>query len=135
MAANEAEEPAAPVKPAAFDMDHVMELAIVTIISAIIAAFVWSMFLAAFVIDPDHWAFTASFLVSVPCSFIVGGYAGGRAYFSFSPVARAWLEHQRRKDASRADRVASRGQAHRRLREEQRRARAQQHAGTIKKEQ
>ena len=66
-----------------------MELAIVTIISAIIAAFVWSMFLAAFVIDPDHWAFTASFLVSVPCSFIVGGYAGGRAYFSFSPVARA----------------------------------------------
>ena len=68
------------MKPAAFDMDHVMELAIVTIISAIIAAFVWSMFLAAFVIDPDHWAFTASFLVSVPCSFIVGGYAGGRAF-------------------------------------------------------
>ena len=90
MAANEAEEPAAPVKPAAFDMDHVMELAIVVIISAILVAFAWSIFLAAVVVDPQHWAFTASFFVSVPCSFIAGGYAGGRAYFHYSPVARAW---------------------------------------------
>ena len=135
MAANEAEEPAAPVKPAAFDMDHVMELAIVVIISAILVAFAWSIFLAAVVVDPQHWAFTASFFVSVPCSFIAGGYAGGRAYFHYSPVARAWLEHQRRKDESRADRRASRSQAHRKLREEQRRARAQQSPATSKKEQ
>ena len=132
--ANEAEEPATPVKPAAFDMDHVMELAIVVIISAILVAFVWSIFLAA-VVNPHHWAFTASFFVSVPCSFIAGGYAGGRVYFHYSPVGRAWLEHQRRRDESRADRRASRSQAHRKLREEQRRARAHQSAATSKKEQ
>ena len=98
------EEPdAAPVKPAAFDMDHVMELAIVVIISAILVAFVWSIFLAA-VVNPHHWAFTASFFVSVPCSFIAGGYAGGpemqgtpvRAFREAVAEAEAADAHERR---------------------------------------